>query len=403
MRRATPDILGGQADVVDGVAVALGRDNLPALTTTYRPDFSQAVVVGQADVLEAWEQAYRDSDTMQRFMLWHEAYERWIARYPSAATQRAYKESWRDFFTFVQRAPWQVLSSDARAWQDSLEARGLAAASINRYLAALSSFYSFVRRDLRRQDDGSERTIFVDGTGRPLENPFRAASLERKKKGPSQVNPLSAAELRKMRETMNPETRTGARDIALYECYLRTGRRLKEIVRLRWRDIAGTRSGGFKFWWTGKGADRNPEKKTGWRVLPKQCHDAIVAYLKADGRWPVEDAEMYIFQPLSDHGVAALPGMKDRPAPAQNRHISPGHVNGIVKKWARRAGIEESKMHVHVFRHSFAFHLYQGTKDYELVRNLLDHEDLKTTVGYIGSMEEPEDRHSAALQAALGF
>jgi site-specific recombinase XerD len=56
-----------------------------------------------------------------------------------------------------------------------------------------------------------------------------------------------------------------------------------------------------------------------------------------------------------------------------------------------------------VLRHSFAFHLYKGTKDYEMVRLLLDHEDLKTTVGYIGSMEEPEDRHSAALQQALGF
>jgi len=115
----------------------------------------------------------------------------------------------------------------------------------------------------------------------------------------------------------------------------------------------------------------------------------------------VEDPEMYIFQPLSDHGTATLRGAQN--GLEQNRHISAGHVNGIVKKWARRAGIDEEKVHVHVLRHSFAFHLYSQTKDYELVRNLLDHEDLKTTVGYIGSMEEPEDRHSQALQQALGF
>jgi site-specific recombinase XerD len=402
MRKQTPNILGGQGEVIDGVAVALGSENLPALTTTYRPDFSQAIVVGQQDVLEAWENAYRDSDTMQRFMAWHEAYERWLARYPSPATQRAYRESWRDFFTFVQRPPWQVLSSDARAWQDSLEARGLKPASINRYLAALSSFYSFVRRDLRRQDDGTERTIFVDAQGRPLENPFRAASLERKKKGPSEVNPLSKAELRAIHDGINTETRTGARDMALYECYLRTGRRLKEIVRLQWKDVAGTREGGgYKMWWVGKGADRNPEKKTGWRVLPASAHAAIVAYLKADGRWPVEDPDMFIFQPLSDHGTVVLPGTHG--PMAQNRHISTGHVNGIVKKLARRAGIDDSKVHVHVLRHSFAFHLYDQTKDYELVRNLLDHEDLKTTVGYIGSMQEPVDNYSQALQQALGF
>ena len=432
MRRATPNVLGGQAEVIDGVAAALGMQPRPfggpqgdALTTTYRVagdasadlsmtgrdrdattvDWSsvELVVAGQADVLEAWETAYRDSDTMQRFMLWHEAYERWIARYPSAATQRAYRESWRDFFTFVQRAPWQVLSSDARAWQDTLEARGLKPASINRYLAALSSFYSFVRRDLRRQDDGTERTIFVDAQGRPLENPFRAASLERKKKGPSEVNPLSKAELRAIHDAINTSTRTGARDMALYECYLRTGRRLTEIVRLRWKDVSATREGGgYKFFWTGKGADRNPEKKTGWRVLPASAHAAIVAYLKADGRWPVEDPEMFIFQPLSDHGTAVLPGMDGRTV-SQNRHISTGHVNGIVKKLARRGGVDDAKVHVHVLRHSFAFHLYDQTKDYELVRNLLDHEDLKTTVGYIGSMQEPVDNYSQALQAALGF
>lgn len=384
------------------LAEGVARSETGHSTVVTRPAV-ELVVAGQGDVLKAFEDAYQNSVMMGQLAQWHEAYDRWLARYPSASTQRAYRESFHDFFRFVQRAPWQVLSSDAQQWQVSLEERGLAPASINRYLAALSSFYSYVRRDLRRQDDGTERTIFVDATGRPLENPFRAASLERKKKGPSAVNPLSAAELKAMRETMNPETRTGARDIALYECYLRTGRRLKEIVRLQWKDIAGTRSGGFKFWWTGKGSDRNPAKKTGWRVLPASAHAAIVAYLKADGRWPVEDPEMYIFQPLSDHGLSALPGTKDRPAMEQDRHISPGHVNGIVKKWARRAGIDESKMHVHVFRHSFAFHLYQGTKDYELVRNLLDHEDLKTTVGYIGSMEEPEDRHSAALQQALGF
>lgn len=355
-----------------------------------------------ADFMAALEAAYLDSATAQRMLEWHEAYERWLKRYPSASTQRAYRESWAAFFRWVQRFPWQVLSSDAIAWQEHLIESGLKPASVNRYVAGLSSFYSFVRKDLRRQEDGTERSIFVDDRDRLLDNPFRAAALERMPKGPSQVNPLSAEELRAMRDAINPSTRTGARDLALYECYLRTGRRLKEIVRLRWADIEPTRKGGYKFWWIGKGADRKPESKTGWRVLPRSAYDAIVAYLKIDGRWPVEDPEMYVFQPLSDHGVESLPHMDGKEV-AENRHISTGHVNAIVKKWARNAGLDADKVHVHTLRHSFAFHLYQATKDYELVRGLLDHEDLKTTVGYIGSMEEPEDRHSAALQMQLGF
>lgn len=360
-----------------------------------------AITVDNTEFMRGLERAYMDQSTMARMVLWHEAYERWLARYKSPSTSRAYRESWTDFFKWCQRFPWQVLSSDAIAWQQSLEDRGLAAASINRYLAGLSSFYSFVKRDLRRQDDGTERSIFVDDSGRPLENPFRAGTMERKKQGPSSVDPLSAAELKAMRQAINGKTRTGARDLALYECYLRTGRRLKEIVRLQWKDIQPTTQGGFKFWWTGKGADRNPGKKTGWRVLPKTSHDAIVAYLKMDGRWPVEDPEMFIFQPLSDRGTSQLPRVSSELE--TNRHISPGHVNGIIKKLARRAGIDDERVHTHTLRHSFAFHLYKQTKDVKLVQGLLDHEDLKTTLGYLESMEEPTDEFSGALQAALGF
>lgn len=361
------------------------------------------VEAGNAEAfMQALQAAYMDQATMDRFMLWHEAYERWLKRYGSPSTQRAYRESWADFFRFAKRYPWAVLSSDAIAYQAHLQERGLAASSVNRYIAALSSFYSFVRRDLRRQDDGTERSIFCDASGRLCENPFRAAALERQKKAKSQVTPLSKPELRAIYETINPESRTGARDMALYQCYLRTGRRLKEIVRLRWCDIEPTQTGGYKFWWTGKGADRNPERKTGWRVMPKSAYDAIVAYLKRDGRWPVADPEMFIFQPLSDHGVASLPHMKDKEVP-QNRHISTGHVNAIVKKWARNAGIDPEKVHVHTLRHSFAFHLYRATKDVKLIQGLLDHEDLKTTLGYLEDMQEPEDEHSAALQMELGF
>lgn len=367
-----------------------------ALTTDYLPNVQ--LVVAPDDMMAAWQSAYADTATMERFLVWHDAYERWLKRYRSPATNRAYRESWADFFRFAGKFPWLVLSADAIAWQDHLENRGMAVASINRYLAALSSFYTFVIRDLRPTPDGRERSIFVDEAGLVQPNPFRAGNLERKRGRGRDVNPLSAADLRAMRDAINPATRTGARDAALFDAYLRTGRRLSEIVRLRWADIQPTRNGGYKFWWVGKGADRNPEKKTGWRPLPKSVYDAIVHYLRIDGRWPVPDDQMYIFQPLRDSGLAALHLQADA-----HRHISPGRVHGIVKKLARAAGIDAQRVHPHTLRHSFAFYLYDQTKDYKLVQDSLDHEDLKTTIGYINNMQEPEDRTSLALQAALGF
>lgn len=371
-----------------------GEGSLRQLTTTYLPD----IVVAPNDMMAAWQSAYAGADAMEKFLAWHEAYERWLKRYKSPATQRAYRESWADFFRFVGKFPWTVLSADAVAWQEHLEERGMAPASVNRYLAALSSFFSFVIRDLRPTPDGRERSIFVDDAGLVQPNPFRAGNLERKRGRSRDVNPLSAADLRAMRDAINPSTRTGARDAALFEAYLRTGRRLSEIIRLRWCDIQPTRAGGYKFWWIGKGADRNPEKKTGWRALPRSVYDAIVHYLRTDGRWPVEDEEMYIFQPLRDSGLAAL----HLEADAQ-RHISAGRVHGIIKKLARAAGIDPARVHPHTLRHSFAYHLYDQTKDYRLVQLSLDHEDLKTTIVYLDNMQEPQDLTSLALQQALGF
>lgn len=319
---------------------------------------------------------------------WQEAYARWLDSF-TPATQRAYAAAHREWCEGLSRPPWLATSADVVTWIEAMRARGLAPASINQRLGAVSSLYSFVIRDRVVDDDGTEHCLLVDARGQPRANPFLSTHVRRARGRKARpAKPLSREQLKAMRDAINPDTRTGARDLALFECYLRTGRRLSEIARLRWCDIDPD-TGAFH--WTGKGG------KSGEQVLPPETMAAIVAYLQADDRWPVCDPQMYVFQPLATHGTANL---TDSAGPG---HVSPGQIGRVIKKLAKRAGLDPRQVHVHLIRHSFASYLYDATKDVRLVQQQLGHVYVSTTQTYLEGLGTPEDNVSRPLKAALGF
>lgn len=306
--------------------------------------------------------------------VWQVIYDRWLRQY-AANTKRAYRDAYSQWTQSLQRAPWLATSADVVAWIETMHDAGLSAASINQRLGAVSSFYTFAGRD--------ESGVFQ----RP--NPFRSNIVRRARgRRTRSTKPLPKEQLKAMHDAINPDTRTGARDLALFECYLRTGRRLSEIARLRWCDI-DPQTGVMQ--WTGKGG------KTGEQTLPQEALGAIENYLRLDGRWPVTDPDMYVFAPLATHGVANLNGSVGQ------GHVSPGQIGRVIKKLAKRAGLDPSKVHAHLIRHSFASYLYAATKDVKLVQQQLGHVYLATTQEYLDNLGEPEDTVSPALKAALGF
>lgn len=356
------------------------------------------VIVAQPDIMRMLQAGYEDSTYHMMMAAWLDLRDRWLRKYASAKTRDAYAKAWTKWYEFIGKPLWMVTSDDVEAWIEAMRAEEMANATINLRLAACSSFYSFVIRSVRMGTDGLERTLFFDATGRTRSNPFRSGNVERLPKDlVRNVKPLSKTELKAMFDGIKATTRTGARDMALFQCYLRTGRRLSEIARLRWGDIEENKkhSGQYVFQWSGKGG------KAGRRPLPAAAYHAIVNWLKLDGRWaPGQmDDQMFIFRPLNDHGSRNL---SDAPLP-ENRHISTGQIENVIKKIARRAGLDDSRVHVHLLRHSFAFYLYETTKDPRLVQEALDHSNLNVTMIYLEGMQEPEDRFSAALQASLGF
>ena len=54
----------------------------------------------------------------------------------------------------------------------------------------------------------------------------------------------------------------------------------------------------------------------------------------------------------------------------------------VLKQAARRAGIEK-RISPHTFRHSFATHLIEQGTDLKIVKELLGHNQLKTTEMYV--------------------
>lgn len=337
------------------------------------------------------------------------------------------------------RSPWDVTQDDVQAYVMFLESEhpawpweaarlpqvtilagederpmkpGCGPATVGQYMAAASSFYSYVR-GVTALSNGIEIPIFADRRGQRRENPFKGSNVERPRvTAYGNSHPLSANQLARMWAAIGPtplgetaQTRAdqmaplapgpaliAARDRALYRLFIYTGRRAAEVARLRWRDITD-HGGQYTFQWTGKG------NKTDRQALPADAYWEIVAWLRAAGRWPAEP-EQVVFVAVQPGSVAAF-GHEPDP----ERAISTGQINNVVKKLARRAGIDPAQVHTHTLRHSFAYVYLENNGDVNQLRIMLGHESLATTTIYASSpaMKRPVDNYSQGFQQVLGF
>jgi integrase/recombinase XerC len=239
-----------------------------------------------------------------------------------------------DFLDRASVGDWKTVDSQhVRLFAARGHAGGLSPRSVQRRLSAVRGFFNYLQRE------GAARS-----------NP--ALDVRAPKAGKRLPGTLDVDALNHLLD-IPPDDALAVRDKALMELLYSSGLRLAELVGL---DLTHIDLADRTVRVLGKGS------KT--RIVPvgRKALEAIRAWLKERG------------------GVAA----PDETALFVGRNGSRLKQRAIqlrIAGWARRKGLP-ARVYPHLFRHSFATHLLESSKDLRGVQELLGHADISTTQIY---------------------
>jgi integrase/recombinase XerC len=217
-----------------------------------------------------------------------------------------------------------------RAYLASLHARGLAAASRARQLAAVRSWFRFLVR----------RGVLATNPARHVVSP----KLPRKLAGFLPID-----ETTQLVDGCQVAGEQRARDRSILELLYATGLRVSELVGLDLRDV-----------------DRAERTVM---VLGKGGKERMVPYGAAAAR----AVDAYLARRGTDDGALFRNARAGR--------LSTRSVHTIVRRAARTAGITR-RVTPHTLRHTFATHLLDAGADLRMIQELLGHSRLSTTQRY---------------------
>lgn len=215
--------------------------------------------------------------------------------------------------------------------------RPLTAATRNRHLAELRSFFRYLKKSCRL-----------------LSNPcLELEGARQSRRLPKTI--LSVPEMARLLGSVPAQSATGLRDLAALEILYGTGVRRFELMGLKLTDL---RLEDGLVHVMGKGRRE--------RVVPlgRAALKALKRYLKL-GRPTLLKSQSNALLISSHHGEAC----------------SEHELLRALRKHARQAGIKKS-VHFHLFRHTCATHLLRGGADLRSIQVLLGHAHLNTTAIY---------------------
>jgi integrase/recombinase XerC len=263
----------------------------------------------------------------------------------SPHTLRSYRADIDQFTEFLTKewgadreklAPEQVDVLALRGFLAYLHQRGTARSSIARKLAALRTFFRFLTRE-----------------GRLENNPARLVSTPRlDKKIPGRLEVKEVEKLLECPDTSNP---LGRRDQAILELIYATGLRVSELV----------------------GLDRTSIELDARlvRARGKGRKERLVPF----GEPATEALETYLLDrpELMRRG----PGTDALFLNARGQRLTTRSVHRLVRKYLRQAALR-SGLSPHSLRHAFATHLLERGADLRSIQELLGHSSLSTTQKY---------------------
>jgi integrase/recombinase XerC len=221
-----------------------------------------------------------------------------------------------------------------RAFAARSHAGGLGPRSVQRRLSALRSFFRFLERE-----------------GIASRNPV--TDVRAPKAGRRLPQTLDVDQMSRLLTPESTVHAVGTRELAIMELFYSSGLRLAELVGLDLPDL--------------NLADRTV------RVLGKGSKVRIVPVgakaVAALRKWLVE------------RGALAAEGEPAVFTGRTGRRIGARQVQRLVASVARARGLAQH-VHPHLFRHSFATHLLESSRDLRAVQELLGHASISTTQVY---------------------
>ena len=251
-------------------------------------------------------------------------------------TVEAYRRDLTALSAYLGKPVAKASLAELERYTASLRADGLAATTIARRTAATRSFFRH-QQLLGARDDNPAAAVKLPRRPRPL---------------PKTLSPGEAERLIDAAKGTQPRN---LRDQALVELLYGAGLRVSEAVGL---EKSGVDLDDRFVRVTGKGGKE--------RVVPIGRHaaDAVRRYLSR-GR-PYLDRR---------HRPDLFLNAKGGPLTRAGAFL-------ILRRLAEVAGLDPTRVHPHILRHSFATHLLEGGADLRSVQEMLGHADLSTTELY---------------------
>jgi integrase/recombinase XerC len=253
------------------------------------------------------------------------------------------------FCTINDIAAWSQLDSQhTRLFAARQHAQGLSPRSIQRRLSAVRTFFEYlVRETLAVRGNSKHARAATPNVHRNPAHEIRAPKAA--KRLPHTLDADQMASLLDFRAADS----LSARDKAIMELLYSSGLRLQELVSL---DVGDLDLADRTVRVTGKGDKM--------RIAPvgRVAVSALEGWLRERTR-------------LSAAGERALFVGRN------GRRLGARAVQKRVDYWAQRRGLGV-KTHPHLFRHSFATHLLESSRDLRGVQELLGHANISTTQVY---------------------
>ena len=270
---------------------------------------------------------------------WLERFERFLVteRRLSAHTVTAYRHDLKALQQWCQRngiEHWSALDHQhVRSFAARSHARGLKGRSIQRRLAALRTFFGFLQRE-----------------GALKRNP--GLDVPSPKAGKRLPQTLDVDQMARLL-AFKPRNVLEVRDLAVMELFYSGGLRLTELTSLKLKDLDLAQGSALVL---GKGSKQ--------RIAPvgRKAIQALRQWLAQ--RASVARADCEVLFVARNGGPLSARAVQLRVAARARAQGLPQHV------------------HPHLFRHSFATHLLESSRDLRGVQELLGHANISTTQVY---------------------